>query len=182
MSQIVEDTGDGPPQYGVISMLDFRMTTHQLVPSTPVLTLRLGHCTCAVPLCYITEVMRPLPVEPLAGAPAGVLGMAVIRGRATPVVDLEALLGDGITTRTDSARFVTLRIGDRVVALFVEAVRSIRTLARTELESLPPLWQGPHPPAVSALGAADRELLLVLEATRLLPGDWQPTGTEGGAR
>lgn len=158
------------------------MTTHQPAPSTPVLTLRLGHCACAVPLSYITEVMRPLPVEPLAGAPAGVIGVAVIRGRATPVVDLEALLIDGITTRTNSARFVTLRIGDRAVALLVEAVRSIRTLACGELESLPPLWQGSHPPAVSALGAVDRELLIVLEATRLLPDDWRPAAGEGGAR
>jgi len=158
------------------------MTTHQSARSTPVLTLRLGHRTCAVPLSYITEVMRPLPVEPLAGAPAGVLGVAVVRGRVTPVVDLESLLGDGTATSTSSARFVTLRIGDRAVALLVEAVRSIRTLARTELVSLPPLWQGSHPPAVSALGAVDHELLLVLEATRLLPDDWRPAGSEGGVR
>ncbi len=126
--------------------------------------------------------MRPLPVEPLAGAPAGVLGVTIVRGRVTPVVDLETLLGDGTTRRTGSARFVTLRIGDRAVALLVEAVRSIRTLARTELESLPPLWQGSHPPAVAALGAVDRELLFVLEATRLLPDDWRPAGSEEGTR
>jgi purine-binding chemotaxis protein CheW len=110
------------------------MTTHPSEPSVPVLTLRRGHCTCAVPVSCITEVMRALPVEPLAGAPGGVLGVAVIRGRVTPVVDLATLLGDGATTRAGSARFVTLRIGDRAVALLVEAVRSIRTLARTELE------------------------------------------------
>jgi purine-binding chemotaxis protein CheW len=163
-------------------MLDICMTTLQSAPSPRVLTVRLGHCACAVPLSYIREVMRPLPVEPLAGAPAGVLGVAVIRGRATPVVDLEALLVDGITTWTNSARFVTLRIGDRAVALLVEAVRSIRTLAGGELESLPPLWQGSHPPAVSALGAVDHELLFVLEAARLLPDDWHPAGCAGGAR
>lgn len=156
------------------------MTTHQPAPSTPVLTLRLGHCTCAVPLSYITEVMRPLPVEPLAGAPAGVTGVAVVRGRVTPVVDLEILLGNCSAPKKDSARFVTLHIGNRAVALLVEAVQAIRTLAWTELESLPPLWQGSHPPAVVALGAVDRELLIVLEATRLLPDDWRPAGSEGG--
>lgn len=158
------------------------MTTQQSAPAAPVLILRLSRRACGVPLSYVTEVMRPLPVVPLAGAPGGVLGVAVIRGRATPVVDLETLLGDGSTMRTDLARFVTLRIGDRAVALLVEAVRSVRTLAGRELESLPPLWQGDHPPAVSALGAVDRELLLVLESTRLLPDDWPPSGDEGGAQ
>lgn len=156
------------------------MSTHQLAPATPVLTLRLGHCACAVPLSCITEVMRPLPVEPLAGAPAGVLGMALVRGHATPVVGLGVLLTGGSPTNADSARFVTLRVGERTVALLVEAVQSIRTFAATELDSLPPLWRGSHPPAVAALGAVDQELLIVLEATRLLPDDWRPAGGPGG--
>lgn len=156
------------------------MTTQPSAPLTPVLTLRLGRHTCAVPLSYITEVMRPLAVESLAGAPTGVIGVAIIRGRATPVVDLETLLGDGSAGRMDSSRFVTLRLGDRVVALLVESVGDIRNLAGAELESLPPLWQGARPPAVAALGAADHKLLIVLEATRLLPDDWCPAEGDGG--
>lgn len=157
------------------------MTTHQSAPAAPVLTLRFGQCACAVPLAYVTEVMRPLPVEPLAGAPAGVSGVAIIRGRVTPVVDLGILFGAGAIARTGSARLVALRVGDRAVALLVESVQAIRTLARGELESLPPLWQGAHPPAVAALGVVDRELLVVLEATRLLPDDWRPAKEKGGA-
>jgi purine-binding chemotaxis protein CheW len=156
------------------------MTMHLAAPTTPVLTLRLGHCACAVPLNYITEVMRPLPVEPLAGAPAGVSGVAVVRGRVTPVVDLGILFGTGAGERTGLARLVALRVGERAVALLVDSVQAIRTLARGELESLPPLWQGAHPPAVAALGVVDRELLVVLEATRLLPDDWRPARAEGG--
>jgi len=108
--------------------------------------------------------------------------VAIVRGRVTPVVDLEALLREGVTAQADSARFVALRVGDRVVALLVEAVRSIRMLASSELEALPSLWQGPHPTAVAALGSVDRELLIVLEATRLLPDDWRIGEGEGGMR
>lgn len=164
-----------------VSMPALLMSTTHATPGSSVLVLRTSRCTCAVPLVYVSEVMRPLPVEPLAGAPAGVPGVAVIRGRVTPVVDLETLFGDGSTVRKDSARFVTLRIGGRAVALLVEAVRAIQTFAFADLESLPLLWQGSHPPAVAALGAVDRELLIVLEATRLLPDDWRPAGGKGGA-
>lgn len=158
------------------------MSTPPHPPGSGVLVLRTGRRTCAVPLAYVSEVMRPLPIESLAGAPAGVPGVAVVRGRAIPVVDLGILLDDGVTTRPESARFVTLRVGHRAVALLVEAVRAIRTLAWGEFESLPPLWRGSHPPAVSALGVVDRELLLVLEAARLLPEDWAPPDRAGGAR
>lgn len=157
------------------------ITQQSAPPSTPVLTLRLGRRTCAVPLSHVAEVMRPLPVESLTGAPAGVIGVAIIRGRATPVVDLETLLGDGSTAKTDAARIVTLRLGDRAVALLVESVGGVQNLAGAEIESLPALWQGPHPPVVAALGAVDHKLLIVLEATRLLPDDWQPTEDDGGA-
>ncbi len=145
-------------------------STPLLLPAAPILALRTRRYACAMPLAHIVEVMRPLPVEPLAGAPAGVAGLAIIRGRATPVVDLAALLDDGATASGGSARFVTLRIGARSIALLVEAVLSVRALARVQFEELPPLWQGAHPPAVAALGALDRELFLVLEAARLLPG------------
>jgi purine-binding chemotaxis protein CheW len=137
-----------------------------------VLVLRIPHGQCAVPLTHVVEVLRPLPVEPLAGAPAGVLGVAVIRGRATPVVDLAGLLhGVPAGVPADSARHVTLRMGDRVVAIAVEAVSGIRTVDLARFEGLPPLWQGPRPPAIAALGTLDRELLFVLETARLLPAD-----------
>jgi purine-binding chemotaxis protein CheW len=156
------------------------MTTLPSVSGSSVLALRTSRCTCAVPLAFVTEVMRPLPVEPLAGAPVGVCGLAIIRGRATPVVDLEILLGSGTTTPTNETRFVTLRVDNRPIALLVGTVLTTRTLDRTELESLPMLWQGAHPPAVAALGALDSALLIVLEAARLLPDAWPQPAAAGG--
>lgn len=118
--------------------------------------------------------MRPLPVESLAGAPPFVLGVVVLRGHPTPLVDLATLLSDDVsaTPPTDSARFVTLRVGTRDVALNVHELLGIHALADDELEPLPPLWRGPHSPAVAALGVRDHELVIVLETARLLPEDW----------
>lgn len=146
--------------------------------SLSVLTMQAGDRVCAAPLGPVVEVMRPLPVEPLAGAPRFVCGLAIIRGEPTPVVDLRLLLDENAVSETsDATRFVTLRIGARRVALRVERVLAIRTLAGGQLAALPPLWQGPHSPAVAALGALDRELLIVLETARLFPDD---TGSRDG--
>lgn len=138
----------------------------------PVLTMRAGPWLCAVPIAHTAEVMRPLPIEALAGAPAFVLGLAVVRGQPTPVIDLAALLGGGAAAPAAAAsRFVTLRTGTRGVALQVEAVLAICALDRAQLEALPPLWHGADVSVVAMLGMLDRELLVVLETARLLPED-----------
>lgn len=53
----------------------------------------IGSRIGALALRDVRETMRPLPVEPLMGAPPFVLGLATIRGFPTPVVDVGRLLG-----------------------------------------------------------------------------------------
>jgi hypothetical protein len=66
-----------------------------------------------VQLTYVIETMRPLPVETISGVLSFVQGIALIRGIATPVVDLGAVLG---TPNEAAEQFVTLRVGDKQVA------------------------------------------------------------------
>src|ERR1700682_2533064 len=94
----------------------------------------------AVPLAHVIEIMRPLPIERLAGVPAFVSGVAIIRGIPTPVVDLGAILG---TPNEAAERFVTLRVGNNQVVLSVTAVLGVRDLDTIlALQELPPLLQG----------------------------------------
>lgn len=130
------------------------------------LICRIGTRLCALPLQHVVETLRPLPVAPLAGAPAHVLGVALIRGLGQPVVDMARLLGEGDAEVT---RYVTLRLGERRVALAVGQVLGTRELALDELQDLPPLLRNAGQDSVAALGQIDAELLLVLNSTRLIP-------------
>ncbi len=121
---------------------------------------------CGIPLSHVVETLRPLPVEPLAETPAFVLGLAVIRGAPTPVVDAAALLGREGQSPT---RFVVLRTPERRVALAVSAVLGVQTLDGSSLTALPPLLRKAGRELISALGTADGELLLILESVRLVP-------------
>ncbi|MEO8004351.1 MAG: chemotaxis protein CheW [Betaproteobacteria bacterium] len=122
---------------------------------------------CAVPLEYVAETMRPMPVTPLAGSLSFVRGMSVIRGTAIPVVDVGSLLGS--ETPASPTRFVTLKIDRNHVALAVEEVVGIRSLAAVALNDLPPLLRSANADLVSAVGMLDRELLLVLQTARIVP-------------
>ena len=59
------------------------------------LVFRADAHLAAIGLEHVTEVLRPLPVEPLAGVPPYVRGICVLRGRPVPVVDIGLLLGGG---------------------------------------------------------------------------------------
>ncbi len=130
----------------------------------PLLLARAGGLLVGLPLGAVVETMRALPCAPVPGAPELVLGAAVIRGAVTPVVSLARLLG---REAGGQARLITVRAGARTVALAADEVRGVHALDAAEVTRLPRLLE-PAPGVVASLGVLDHDLLLVLEAGRLL--------------
>jgi purine-binding chemotaxis protein CheW len=137
-----------------------------LLASTFVLVLRCGGLYVCLPTAAITEVFRPLPVEPVGEAPAFVRGLAVVRGRAIPVLDLRLFLG--VDAPQEAQRWVSVAVAGRAVALAVDEVLEVRSLDASALAQMPPLLAG-GAPSVEALGSLDSQLLLLLQAAHLVP-------------
>jgi len=136
------------------------------------LIVGLKSCVCAIPLTSVIETMRPLSVEPISGVPSFVQGISIIRGIPTPVVDLGAVLG---SANERAERFVTLRVGDKQVALSVHAVLGVRDLdAIITIQKLPPLLQRASKDVLETIGTLDEQVLMVLRAGWALPDEvWQ---------
>jgi purine-binding chemotaxis protein CheW len=135
------------------------------------LVTRVGGVACALPIAHVVETTRPLPVETIGaddGALALVDGLAMIRGEPVPVVDARRLLG---VSGAAATRFVVVRAAQRRVALAVDAVLDVRRIETAALSALPPLLGGARRDLVTAIGALDAELLVVLDAARVLPDD-----------
>ncbi len=127
---------------------------------------------CALSAEFVIETMRPLPIEPVAGAPTFVLGMSIVRGEVTPVVALGILLG--AIERTPPRRFVLVRVGARRAVLAVDEVLGVEMLASRSLDASPGLLSEVLPRDVARIGVLDRSVLVMLEAGRLLSEDtWQ---------
>jgi purine-binding chemotaxis protein CheW len=144
---------------------------HQAAGSGRNLVVRVHTLLCALPLTHVVETMRPLPLEPIAGMPSFVSGVSIIRGVPTPVIDLGVVLGalGGV-----AGRLVTLRLGNRQVALSVDAVLGVRGLDRSTTQELPPLLNGAPRDIIEAIGTLDDEMLMVLRAGWELPDEvWQ---------
>jgi purine-binding chemotaxis protein CheW len=149
--------------------------TEAAVAGRPFLVCRSGACYCALSNDQIIETMRPLPlpVQALPATPPFILGVATIRGCATPVVDCARLLGTH-PQAAPPARLVTIAIGGRQVAIALDEVLGVRHLGSEALTSLPPLIEGMEEGAVAQISTLDNHLLLVLSAARLIPDELWP--------
>lgn len=137
------------------------------------LIVELESKCCAFSAGDVVETLPPLDTEPLPNMPPYVLGIAVIRGLPTPVVDLAWLLGDAKTQK--ARRYVSVRVeGDRIVALAVPTVPILREVDSDELTDLPALFGHADEERIASLGKLDEKLLLVLNKGALLPPEfWQ---------
>ncbi|MCC6740386.1 MAG: chemotaxis protein CheW [Planctomycetia bacterium] len=135
-------------------------------PAPLFLLIPLDHMVCALPASEVLEILRPLPVDSVPGSPAVVLGLSLIRGEPTPVLDLRRLLGAG---PAPSGRFIVLRTDRRRVALAVEGVSGTERIPSEALDQAPPLVSRAAAEALEAIASLDGALLLVLRTARLIP-------------
>ena len=154
------------------------MTSREEPGTVISLLCRVRDRLCSLPLQYVVETMRPLPIASLSGLPAFVRGMSVVRGVALPVVDAGVILGSDDPPRP--SRFVTLRTGENQVALSVEEVLGVRELTLASFRNLPPLLSEAAGEVIDAIGTLDTSLLFALQTARIVPESvWQAIRTVG---
>jgi purine-binding chemotaxis protein CheW len=130
------------------------------------LVVRAANHSYGLNVADVMEIMRSLPIEPMAGAPEMVLGLSVIRGMPVPVVALAALFKARDRPPT---RFVVVRTGGKRVALAVDAVFGIHEFDPSLYHSMPQLLREAGTRVVDTIGALDSELLFVLNTARTIP-------------
>jgi len=143
--------------------------------------VRAGGHAIALPLRWVGETLRPLPLETPTGAPARGPGVAVIRGAPVPVYDLSGLLG----TNGDHppARWVTLKAGARRFALAVEEVVGLLHPGAATDRELPSALERVVAERVAALGPEASRLRATLRAARVVaPGLEAALRSEGALR
>jgi purine-binding chemotaxis protein CheW len=142
------------------------------------LVFRAGPLLCALRLDEVIETMRPMETLPLAGTPPFVLGISVLRGVPTPVIDLCRLLGGGRCE--DPQRYVTVRTERGAVAMATGPVLGIRAVDADEAGGHPALLGGAAGRLVAGVGTIGAEPLLLVQSMRAVPDEvWEAAAAAG---
>ena len=98
------------------------------------LRMRCGSQAYALELLKVQEVVLPVPLLPLRGTPAAMLGIMNLRGQVVPVMDLGTHLGAGPAVDDANTRIVVLEENGETMGLRVSAVEDVANLTDSQIE------------------------------------------------
>lgn len=93
-----------------------------------VLEFRLGQERYALEARFVSEVHSLQNLTPLPCTPPFMRGIANVRGRITPVIDIKKLLGLPDEGLMDLHRIILLRAGDLELGLLADVIVGVRTV------------------------------------------------------
>lgn len=101
------------------------------------LVFRIGGEHFAIQAVSLRQILESPPIVPLPNAPPHLLGIINLRGEILAVIDLRVPFDLGPSGSHPEERLVVLRWGKKSVALVADAVLSIESLQRSNLEPVP---------------------------------------------
>jgi purine-binding chemotaxis protein CheW len=160
--QMLTDPGPAPESVGVASLV-----------------FRAGPLQCALRLDEVVETMRPLETQALAGTPPFVVGISVLRGVPTPVIEVARLLsGEAAAIE----RYVAVRTDRGVVALATGTILGIQAVRVEAGSGHPALLGAGEDRLVEGVATIGAEPLLLLRSMRTIPAEvWTAAATGNAA-
>ncbi|BCA53637.1 putative Chemotaxis protein CheW [Nitrospira sp. KM1] len=128
--------------------------------------ISLGGELFTVDLQHVREVFVVESITPVPGMPAGLVGVTNLRGAVVPLLDLRGMFGlaDDAVLRYA----VVLKHGSWQVAVLVDAVPEIRTIARDQFMPSPSGTGDAANPFISGVVKLEDRLRGVLETSVVL--------------
>jgi purine-binding chemotaxis protein CheW len=131
-------------------------------------TFRLAGESYALPVASVNEVLRVGTVTRVPDAPYPVRGIANVRGRIVPVVDLRTRIGLASTTVDVRSRLLITTARERVVGLLVDDVERVVRLDRNQVEAPPDGVVTEQSEYLVGVYRRERDLLILLDAEKVL--------------
>ena len=144
------------------------MSAFEQTAPNQVVLFTLDEPRYALPLSAVERVVRAVEITPLPKAPEIVLGAIDAQGRVIPVVDVRKRFRLPAREMDVDDRFILARTSRRVVALVVDSVIGIRTLAAGEVVSAEEL---PFAEYIQGVAKTPDGLILIHDLDRFLSLD-----------
>jgi purine-binding chemotaxis protein CheW len=138
-------------------------------PARQLATFVVGAQGYALDIMRIKEIIQPVPITRVPGAPGFMEGVIELRGVILPVVDLRKRFELPVTPPTRASKYVLVTLDDRIVALVVDGVAEFVKKGPDDIRPTPSLLPG-TPEARFFTGVFNHQgrILMVLDIDRIL--------------
>ena len=134
------------------------------------LVFGLGKEEYAIDIGLVQEIRGYGAVTRIAGAPAFLKGFIHLRGSIVPLVDLRISLGQAEPAYDASTVVIILIFAQGATGIVVDRVADVVQLAPAQIKPPPQLHGSAMAGHVTAIGALDERMLIVLDMDSLLSG------------
>lgn len=130
-------------------------------------TVKVADLLLGLDVSHVQEIVRDQTIHPLPRAPREVRGLINLRGKVLTVIDLRERFGKVPAEEGsgDSMVVTSSEVGE--VALRVDDVREVKSVATDTFETPPGSFQGPARALVRGVFKLEDELLLELDVARV---------------
>jgi len=137
-----------------------------------VLTLSLHGETYAIEAHHVREILDPVPVTDVPGAPRALNGLINVRGKVVPLLDLCLKLGMKPSSPTIDTRFIVVEAPvagmPTIVGVRADRVYEMAELAADALETTPQIGMRVRGSYVRCIGKRSGEFVVVLDLEAIL--------------
>lgn len=130
------------------------------------ISFSIGDEIYGIDIAEAREIIKMRPITSVPRVPKFVLGVATVRGRIIPVLDLRMRLGLGKTDVTNNHRILECSYEGDLFGLLVDSVRSVVRLTEEQLEVSP--QRSTDSDYVRALGRLDDSLIALLDVEEVV--------------
>jgi purine-binding chemotaxis protein CheW len=136
----------------------------------------VGGVTYAVPIQFVREIIRPLPIQVLPHASPTVIGVIDHRGDVVPIVDLRLRFRAQTNAPLTHTRWVIANWQGRLTGLVVDRVIEVFSLLESDARPVPDLGYGPDVHGITAAYSHAGRLVFTLDIERITQTSDGPLG------
>ncbi|MFH1811019.1 MAG: chemotaxis protein CheW [Pseudomonadota bacterium] len=143
------------------------------MPSTvQLLTFLVDSDEYALDIMRVREIARPLPVRPIPGAPAGLVGVINLRHtEVIPIIDLRRRFELPPAAELRNQRIIVCVVEARLIGLFVDEVVDVVNVERRDIHSGSGIFRGKAAGLFAGVCHVRNRLLVLLNLKRLLSSE-----------
>lgn len=151
--------------------LDFSEEEEDNVDNT-YLTFQVGGEEYAVPVTYVTEIVRLQKSFAVPDVPSFIKGVINLRGKVIPLLDVRSRFGLPQTEYTDLTVIIVLEVGDACTGLVVDGVSEVLEITPEQIEPRP-RWKSSTGGAnmISGVGKRETSVTFLLDVGALLDAE-----------